>query len=87
MTHHAFELPCLPQVDPSVTEMEFIRRRLEGGTLYALLSEESSNYLHVGPFTDADMELLGTSFAKVRCRYRKKKCCRACRRNQEVKGP
>lgn len=50
-----------------MTEVEFIRRRLEGGTLYALLAEESSNYLHVGPFTDADLELLGTSFAKVRC--------------------
>lgn len=47
--------------------MEFIRRRLEGGTLYALLAEESSNYLHVGPFADADMELLGTGFAKVCC--------------------
>lgn len=56
------------QVDRSVTEMEFIRRRLEGGTLYALLADESSNYLHVGPFADADMELLGTSFAEVRCR-------------------
>lgn len=54
------------QVDRSMTEMEFIRRRLEGGTLYALLAEESSSYLHVGPFADADMELLGTSFAKVR---------------------
>lgn len=53
-----------------MTEMEFIRRRLEGGTLYALLAEESSSYLHVGPFADADMELLGTSFAKVRCSAR-----------------
>ncbi len=60
---------ALLQVDPSVTETEFTRRRLEGGTLYALLSEESSNYLHVGPFTDADMELLGTSFAEVRFRH------------------
>lgn len=64
-------MPALPttapqQVDRRVTEVEFIRRRLEGGALYALLADESSNYLQVGPFADADMELLGTTFAKVR---------------------
>lgn len=48
--------------------MDFVRRRVEGGSLYALLEQESRDYLRVGPFTDADVELLGMSFAQVRCR-------------------
>ena len=48
-----------------MTEMEFIRRRMSGGSLYALLEQESKDYLRPGAFTDADLELLGTDFALV----------------------
>lgn len=45
--------------------MEYTRRRLEGGSLYALLEQESRDYLRAGAFADADLELLGKAFAKV----------------------
>lgn len=48
-----------------MTEMEFTRRRLEGGSLYSLLEEESRDYLRVGSFADAEMELLGKAFARA----------------------
>ncbi|CAB1116960.1 unnamed protein product [Ectocarpus sp. CCAP 1310/34] len=56
---------ALGQVDRGMTEVEFVRRRVEGGSLYALLEQESRDYLRVGPFTDADVELLGMSFAQA----------------------
>ncbi|CAM9578292.1 unnamed protein product [Ectocarpus sp. 8 AP-2014] len=56
---------ALGQVDRGMTETEFVRRRVEGGSLYALLEQESRDYLRVGPFTDADVELLGMSFAQA----------------------
>lgn len=55
-----------------MSEMEFIRRRVAGGSLYALLEQESKDYLRPGAFTDADMELLGKALARVcfvRCYY------------------
>lgn len=48
-----------------MTAREYTRRRLEGGSLYALLVEESRDYLRPGAFADADMEVLGKAFARV----------------------
>lgn len=45
--------------------MEYMRRRMAGGSLYALLEQESKDYLRQGVYTDSELELLGTSFAQV----------------------
>lgn len=52
-------------MDRNLTEMEFMRRRMAGGGLYAMLEQESKDYLRPGAFTDADMELLGKHLARV----------------------
>lgn len=48
-----------------MTEMEYMRRRMAGGSLYALLEQEAKDYLRQGAYTDSELELLGTSFAQV----------------------
>lgn len=54
-----------------MTDLEYTRRRLESGSLYALLEEESRDYLRAGVFADADMELLGKGFAQVDCQFQR----------------
>lgn len=48
-----------------MTEMEYMRRRMAGGSLYALLEQEAKDYLRQGAYTDSELEQLGTNFARV----------------------
>lgn len=56
---------CRHQVDPSISEMEFKRRRIPTGSLYGLLEQEAKDYLRPGGYTDAELEQVGTNFARV----------------------